>query len=280
MIDGKTVHTGVTAGISVFPQTARPRPRCSPIRCGAVPRQAGVARLDQRFRARDGSADPRSPRAASRLSMAIQNGELSLNYQPQAASGGTDPARKSSASRRWRAGIIRARLRVAGRVHPARGRERPDRRDGRLDLREACREAASWPRRCRSPSTCRRSSSARRPGQPGAFDPARDRPGADRLELEITEGVLIEDGDRALAMLRSSGRSACASRSTIRHRPFVPADLQAFPFDRVKIDRAFVMSLGRTPDRSLAIVRAVIGLAHGLGLPVLAEGVETNDQRG
>src|SRR5207253_11291441 len=44
-----------------------------------------------------------------------------------------------------------------------------------------------------------------------------------------------------------------------------------------KIDRSFIASLGRT-DRSLAIVRAVIGLAHGLGLPVLAEGVETDDQ--
>ena len=52
--------------------------------------------------------------------------------------------------------------------------------------------------------------------------------------------------------------------------------LQSFPLDRIKIDRSFVASLGRT-DRSLAIVRAVIGLAHGLGLPVLAEGVETND---
>ena len=53
--------------------------------------------------------------------------------------------------------------------------------------------------------------------------------------------------------------------------------LQSFPLDRIKIDRSFIASLGRT-DRSLAIVRAVIGLAHGLGLPVLAEGVETNDQ--
>jgi EAL domain-containing protein (putative c-di-GMP-specific phosphodiesterase class I) len=53
--------------------------------------------------------------------------------------------------------------------------------------------------------------------------------------------------------------------------------LQSFPLDRIKIDRSFISNLGRT-DRSLAIVRAVIGLAHGLGVPVLAEGVETNAQ--
>ena len=53
--------------------------------------------------------------------------------------------------------------------------------------------------------------------------------------------------------------------------------LQSLPLDRIKIDQSFIANLGRT-DRSLAIVRAVIGLAHGLGLPVLAEGVETNDQ--
>jgi EAL domain-containing protein (putative c-di-GMP-specific phosphodiesterase class I) len=48
-------------------------------------------------------------------------------------------------------------------------------------------------------------------------------------------------------------------------------------FDRIKIDRSFIACLGQT-DRSLAIVRAIIGLAHGLGLPALAEAVETNDQ--
>ena len=49
------------------------------------------------------------------------------------------------------------------------------------------------------------------------------------------------------------------------------------PLDRIKIDRSFVSALGRA-GRSLAVVRAVIGLAHGLGLPVLAEGVETSEQ--
>ena len=53
--------------------------------------------------------------------------------------------------------------------------------------------------------------------------------------------------------------------------------LQSFPFDKMKIDQAFIANLGRNPQ-SAAIVRGVIGLAHGLNLPVLAEGVETKAQ--
>ena len=49
--------------------------------------------------------------------------------------------------------------------------------------------------------------------------------------------------------------------------------LQSFPFDKIKIDRTFISNLERNPQ-SAAIVRAVIGLAHGLDLPVVAEGVE------
>lgn len=52
--------------------------------------------------------------------------------------------------------------------------------------------------------------------------------------------------------------------------------LQAFPFDKIKIDRSFVSNVGQ--PQSAAIIRAVIGLERGLQLPVVAEGVETEDQ--
>jgi EAL domain-containing protein (putative c-di-GMP-specific phosphodiesterase class I) len=55
--------------------------------------------------------------------------------------------------------------------------------------------------------------------------------------------------------------------------------LQAFPFDKIKIDRAFVMNLGRNPQ-SAAIVRAVIDLGHGMEMSIVAEGVETAEQLG
>ncbi len=55
------------------------------------------------------------------------------------------------------------------------------------------------------------------------------------------------------------------------------AYLQSFPFDKIKIDKSFISNLKSNPQ-SAAIVRGVIGLAHGLDLTVLAEGVETTDQ--
>src|SRR5687768_9387823 len=53
--------------------------------------------------------------------------------------------------------------------------------------------------------------------------------------------------------------------------------LQSFPFDKIKIDRAFISNVDRNPQ-SAAIVRAVIGLGRGLDLPTVAEGVETDEQ--
>jgi EAL domain-containing protein (putative c-di-GMP-specific phosphodiesterase class I) len=55
------------------------------------------------------------------------------------------------------------------------------------------------------------------------------------------------------------------------------SNLQAFPFDKIKIDRSFISNLERNAQ-AVTIVRAVIALGRGLGLPVLAEGVETKGQ--
>ena len=55
------------------------------------------------------------------------------------------------------------------------------------------------------------------------------------------------------------------------------SNLRAFPFDRIKIDRSFIKSVNSN-GQAATIVRAVLGLGRGLGLPVLAEGVETGDE--
>ncbi len=101
-----------------------------------------------------------------------------------------------------------------------------------------------------------------------------------RLELEITEGVLIEDFERGLALLRRlKALGVRISMDDFGSGYSSLTYLQAFPFDKIKIDRAFVMNLGHNPQ-SAAIVRAVIGLGHGLEVTIVAEGVETQEQLG
>ena len=100
-----------------------------------------------------------------------------------------------------------------------------------------------------------------------------------RVVLEVTEGVLIDDPEQAkvrLEDLRALGvRIALddfgAGYSSLSY-------LQQFPFDRLKIDRAFVASLGSTGNAS-AIIQSIVTLGHALGMKVLAEGIETDEQR-
>ena len=152
---------------------------------------------------------------------------------------------------------------------------------GAFVLRAACREAARWTQ----PLTVAVNISPRQFRQ-------HDLPelihgilldtglAPHRLELEITEGVLIEDSSRALSILRrikSLGVAIALDDFGTGYSSL--SYLHAFPFDRIKIDRGFVCDLG-TSRHSMAIVKAVISLARSIGVPVLAEGVETEEQRG
>jgi diguanylate cyclase (GGDEF)-like protein len=100
-----------------------------------------------------------------------------------------------------------------------------------------------------------------------------------RVVLEVTEGVLIDnpqDAMRRLEALRGLGiRLALddfgAGYSSLNY-------LQQFPFDRLKIDRAFVAPLGHSGNAG-AIIHSIVTLGHALGMKVLAEGVETDEQR-
>ena len=150
---------------------------------------------------------------------------------------------------------------------------------GEWILREACREAASWPN----------------PLQVAVnLSPAQFMHGdvvsllhsilletglqPSRLELEITEGVLIEDFERGLALLRRlKALGVGISMDDFGSGYSSLTYLQEFPFDKIKIDRAFVANIGHS-SQSEAIVRAVIKLGHGLGMTLVAEGVETEVQ--
>src|SRR6185436_4603292 len=96
-----------------------------------------------------------------------------------------------------------------------------------------------------------------------------------RLELEITETALIRDLNRALSTLRQiKALGVRIAMDDFGTGYSSLSNLRAFPFDKIKIDGSFIKTVN-TNEQAATIVRAVLGLGRGLGLPVLAEGVET-----
>jgi EAL domain-containing protein (putative c-di-GMP-specific phosphodiesterase class I) len=96
-----------------------------------------------------------------------------------------------------------------------------------------------------------------------------------RLEIEITETALVRDFNRTLMMLRQiKALGVGIAMDDFGTGYSSLSNLRAFPFDRIKIDRSFIKSVNANGPAA-TIVRAVLGLGRGLGLPVLAEGVET-----
>jgi diguanylate cyclase (GGDEF)-like protein len=100
-----------------------------------------------------------------------------------------------------------------------------------------------------------------------------------RIVLEITEGVLMDDPEamkRRLEELRALGVRIALDDFGSGYSSL--SYLQRFPFDKLKIDRAFVTPLGRF-ENSAVIIQAMVALGRALGLSVLVEGVETEEQR-
>ena len=100
----------------------------------------------------------------------------------------------------------------------------------------------------------------------------------DRLELEITESVLLHDSEANLAQLRALKQIGIRIAMDDFGTGYSSLSyLRRFPFDKLKIDRSFVSDLPGNSE-SRAIVRAVVGLGASLGVTVTAEGVETREQ--
>jgi len=100
---------------------------------------------------------------------------------------------------------------------------------------------------------------------------------AHRLEIEITESVLLRDTESNIVILgelRNLGVRISMDDFGTGYSSL--AYLQKFSFDKIKIDRSFVNELGR--PESIAIIRAVTGLGRSLGMKTTAEGVETEEQ--
>jgi diguanylate cyclase (GGDEF)-like protein/PAS domain S-box-containing protein len=150
---------------------------------------------------------------------------------------------------------------------------------GEWVLRQACAEAARWPKHVTiavNVSPAQFKSRNLVPTIISALATSGLFPG--RLELEITELVLLQEHNGAIAMLnqfhdlgiRVAMDDFGTGYSSLGY-------LRSFPFDRIKIDQSFIRELS-TKKESVAIIRAVVGLSSSLGIRTTAEGVETEEQ--
>jgi diguanylate cyclase (GGDEF)-like protein/PAS domain S-box-containing protein len=154
-------------------------------------------------------------------------------------------------------------------------------------LREACRQAAQWEHDGREPLRMAVNMSARQFERDDivpriATALAQTGLPPQRLDLEITESVLMRDPEGSavrIEQLRAMGIRVSIDDFGTGYSSL--AYLQRFPVDALKIDRSFVWTLADDApagDGPTALVRAIIALAHSLGLSVIAEGVETPGQ--
>jgi diguanylate cyclase (GGDEF)-like protein/PAS domain S-box-containing protein len=276
VIDGQRLRNATSIGVAIYPTDGNDAMTVVGNADAALYRAKAEGRGSVRFFEAEMNAHLRERRAMQRdLETAVANGEITLNYQPQMRIGSAITGFEALA--RWKhpeCGWVPPNVFIplaeeSGTILPL----------GEWILREACREAASWPRPLNVAVN---------------LSPVQFRDGdlptlihtilletglaPNRLEIEITENVLIGDFSRALSIMRRlKSLGVRISMDDFGTGYSSLAYLQAFPFDKIKIDQSFISSVVANPQ-SAAIVRAVIGLARGLDLPVIAEGVETLDQ--
>ncbi len=225
------------------------------------------------------------------LRRAIARDELVLHYQPQMRPGGVpSPEEGTAAAEALEHRLVGFEALVRW-PHPSRGLVPPGAfiplaeetglvvALGEWVLRAACREAAGWahPLKVAVNLSPRQFQQVDLPDRVLAILTETGL-SPDRLEIEVTETVIINDMARAMTILRrlkSFGIQIAMDDFGTGYSSL--ATLQAFSFDTIKIDRSFVSQLEQRPAAAV-IVRAVLGLGRSLGIRVVAEGVETEEQ--
>jgi len=275
-IEGYRTSIGLSIGVAIYPADGTDPGMLVANADAALYRAKAEGRGRVRFFDAELDRQLREKRALHQdMHAAVSDGQLVLYYQPQAKIAGQIIGFEALV--RWQ--------------HPTRGLVSPGvfiplaEESGSIlaigdwVLREACREAASWTQPLRIAVNLS-------PAQflhgdlPTLVHTTLLETGlaADRLELEITEGVLIGDYNRAIAILRRlKALGVHIAMDDFGTGYSSLSYLQSFPFDKIKIDRSFISNVERN-CQSAAIIRGVIGLAKGLDLPVVAEGVETSEQ--
>jgi diguanylate cyclase (GGDEF)-like protein/PAS domain S-box-containing protein len=276
-LDGFEIRPGGSLGIAIYPEDGGTRDVLLSNADLALYRAKSSlgekvcfyeARMDETARAQRALAKD--------LWQAVPNGEMHLHYQVQKAIGSGEITGYEA--------LLRWRHPVRGMISPA--EFIPVAEDcgaileiGKWVLKEACRQAAQWPDDIKIAVNL----SPVQLSSVDIIDVVRETLietgiSPHRLELEITESAIIGDTARALHILRqikALGVTFAIDDFGTGYSSL--ATLNAFPFDKIKIDQSFLRD-SETNPQSRAIIRAVIALGRSLKMPVLAEGVETADQ--
>ncbi|SFV38034.1 PAS domain S-box-containing protein/diguanylate cyclase (GGDEF) domain-containing protein [Devosia crocina] len=276
-IEGHQVIIGASVGIAIAPADGETADALLKNVDMAMYRAKEDGRGVARFFQADMDAKVQARRELEMdLRAALVRGEFELHYQPVVAVESGEVS-AFEALLRWR--------------HPTRGMVPPDRfipvaeqvglivPIGEWVLRTACREAANWPATIRVAVNL--SAVQFKGGKLAAIVAsalAEAGLAPRRLELEITESVLLRDSDsnlNHLNQLRALGTRISMDDFGTGYSSL--SYLRSFPFDKIKIDRSFVKDVAGSQGDG-AIVRAVAGLGTSLGMITTAEGVETREQ--
>jgi diguanylate cyclase (GGDEF)-like protein len=276
-IDGHQVVIGTSVGIAVGPTDGLAPDQLLRNADLALYRAKGDGRGTYHFFEPDMDAQMQARRLLEHdLRKALPAGEFELHYQPVLDLKSNEIS-GFEALIRWRhpqKGLMAPRefIPVAeeiGFIIPL----------GEWVIQQACTTAAKWSSPVRV-SVNLSPLQFRSPGLVPCIVNALSTSGlpAERLELEVTETILLNDGEATLSMLyqlRALGVRIAMDDFGTGYSSL--SYLQSFPFDKIKIDRSFVKDIADGVG-SLNIVRAVTAMATGLGMVTTAEGVETKEQ--
>ncbi|MES5484293.1 EAL domain-containing protein [Bradyrhizobium sp. INPA03-11B] len=276
-IEGHQLVIGVSIGISLAPEDGKDPDELLQKADLALYRAKADGRGTYRFFETGMDARAQARRLLERdLRLALERDEFEVYYQPIRDVEG-DRVVAFEALARWnhaQRGLIAPNnfIPVAeetGLIVPL----------GEIVLRKACVEAARWPADI-AVAVNLSPVQFKNPNLVSSVRAALDVSGLspDRLELEITESVLLQNSEATLAVLHElRGFGVRISLDDFGTGYSSLSYLRSFPFDKIKIDRSFVTDLATRED-SMAIVRAVTGLGKSLGIVTTAEGVETDTQ--
>ncbi|MET4386763.1 diguanylate cyclase (GGDEF)-like protein [Bradyrhizobium sp. F1.4.3] len=275
-LESQSIHIGVSIGIAVAPDhglDADELMKCADLALyQAKARGRGAYQLFEP----EMEEQARSRHALEHdLRGALENREFHLVFQPQVQLD-TSELTGFEALLRWK--------------HPSRGLVSPAEfipiaeetglivPIGEWVLRSACATAASWPELTIAVNLSPVQFQSR--GLVAMVTSALAEAGLppQRLELEVTETALLDDSEATIEILhqlRSLGVHVSLDDFGVGYSSL--SYLRKFPFDRIKIDRSFVGTLGESPE-SVAIVRTIASLGSVLGVETTAEGVETVEQ--